>query len=300
MIVVALLFALTGPAPKCQYIAAERIFARDLAPSVPEFAKLPPDVPLGYAPTPGQQKIFSAAELRRMAKNSGLEIAGSPDDLCFEWKMRPVMKDEMLAAMRRALHPRQVEIEIVEMSRFPAPEGEIVFNDPPVSGAASTAPLLWRGSITYAANRRYSVWARVLLKVSGPRLIAVEPLRSGQEIQAAQVRVEQWSGPLSRLDELTAPEDVAGQAVKFAIPAGAVLRRGMLTRPAEVQQGDIVRVRVTGLGASIAAEAIAQETGVRGAFISVKNETSGRKFRARVDGKDLVTVVRNDSPATGG
>jgi flagella basal body P-ring formation protein FlgA len=262
----------------CESIAADRVYARDLSTAVPEFAKLPPDVPLGFAPTPGQRKIFSAAQISRLAKSSGAELASVPADVCFEWKMRELKADDVLPAMQKALGPRRVSIEIAEISRFPVPQGEITFADPPAGGSSTqAAPLLWRGSILYAPNRRFSIW----------------PLRSGQQILAGQVRVEEWSGALAHVDELTAPEEAVGQALRFTISAGAVIRRGMLTKPPDIERGDVVKVRVTGLSSVVAIDAIAEERGVRGTFIFVKNQSSGKKFRARVDGKDAVSVVEN-------
>lgn len=278
----------------CQFVSADRIFARDVAAVVPAFAKLAPEVPLGFAPSPGQTKVFGPAELQRVAKANGLALDEAPSEICFQWNMRTLEPGDLITAMNAALPAgRRIEITVVESSRYPAPQGRIVFSEPPVS---ASGPMLWRGQVLYAPNRRYLIWARVLLKYTGPRLIAAEPLHPGEAIRADQLRIEQWSGTLAHLDELATPGEAVGDSVKAAVPAGTVLRRALLMRPADVLRGDAVAVHISSPGASITTEGIAEQTGVRGAVIYVRNRNSGRKFRARVEGKDTVTVPQ----ATGG
>ena len=59
----------------------------------------------------------------------------------------------------------------------------------------------------------------------------------------------------------------------------------------DIARGDTVEVVVNGVGALIRTAGVAEESGNRGAAIMVRNATSGRKFRARVEDKGKVSVV---------
>ena len=283
------LLLFVAAAPHCGYVSGDRIYARDLAGAAPAFASLPPDLPLAYAPAPGQVKTIPAPELQRLAKANGID-AGQPSNACFEWKMRVPSDAELLAAMQAALLPRTVQIKIVDRSNNAVPNGDVKFSLPPLAGAVNAAPILWRGTVTDGSHKSYQIWARVLLEGSGTHVVAAEPLRSGQPIRATQLRAEQWSGPLASLDAISSPWQAVGLMPKAAIPAGAVIRTEMLARTPDVLQGDTVEVRVNYGHARITTDAVAEEAGALGAMIRVRNTASGKRFRARVDGKDLVSV----------
>jgi len=283
----------------CQNISDDKIHARDLAQAAPVFAQLPPDLVVGFAPAPGLKKTFRAGELQRILRSAGIK-SDTTAEVCFAWKMRELNDTAVIAAMRAALQPRKVDVSIVESSRYPVPDGPLMFTDPPLTSANADAPLLWRGFIEYAPGRKYAVWARVLLRTSSTRIVATAPLRAGQPIRADELRAEPWSGPLTRLDELTSLEDAVGNTVKMPLTAGTVLRRSMLARPAEVLRGDTVQVHIVSANALISTEAVAEENGVRGAMIRVRNAATGKKYRALVDGRDAVSVNRNQTAVTGG
>ncbi len=65
-----------------------------------------------------------------------------------------------------------------------------------------------------------------------------------------------------------------------------------LTPPHEVERGDAVRVEVSSGGVLLAFDGAAETAGRAGDFILVKNPTTGRRFRARVESKGKVTLSR--------
>lgn len=285
---IPLLLILTT-APSCSYVSGDRILARDLASVVPAFGKLPPGLPLAYAPAPGQMKTIATAELRQLGKANGID-AGQPANACFVWKMHVPTDAELLSAMQFALRPRTVEIKIVERSRFPVPDGPLVFALPPLSGGNRALPITWRGSVTYAPHKTWSLWARVVLEGSGTRVVAAERLSPDVPIRAAQLRLEHWSGPLASLDSISSLEEVVGLMPKASLPDGAPIESRMLAKPPDVMQGDTVEVRVNWGHAHVKTDGVAEQAGSVGAMIRVRNVASGKRFRARVDGKDLVSV----------
>src|SRR5580692_975017 len=68
------LFCSIGFAADCVPVAGERILAGDLARAVPAFASVAPEVVLGYAPSPGGRRTYSAGELARLAGRYGLTV----------------------------------------------------------------------------------------------------------------------------------------------------------------------------------------------------------------------------------
>lgn len=284
-----LLLAAVLPAANCHSINSDRIFARDIAAVVPLFASLPADLVIGYSPAPGWQRTFHAAELQRLTKANHLEGAPS-QDVCFAWTMAVPQPDEIVAAMKKALAGHDVRIEMVDHSRISAPAGDLVF---PLAGASvrSAAPVSWRGYVSYAGNRRFSIWATVLITVKETRVVAVNPLRAGEPINTNDVRVEPYEGPLLATATVTDLKAAIGMVPRRPIAAGDTLFGNFLEPPKDVTRGDTVEVTVNGAGALIRTAGVAEESGNRGATIVVRNATSGRKFRARVEDKDKVSVV---------
>src|SRR5581483_10522048 len=103
-------------------------------------------------------------------------------------------------------------VEILELSRYPVPKGELEFPragllaPPPAQPQAAT---LWKGSIRYGGNRRFAVWARVRVLVKMERVVAAEALRTDRPIEATQLRLETFEGFPPR----TPPLDTIAQAV---------------------------------------------------------------------------------------
>ena len=76
---------------------------------------------------------------------------------------------------------------------------------------------------------------------------------------------------------------------------GSEIRESELAIASEVSRGDTVEVDVQVSSAHITAEGIAEEGGRRGTVITVRNVKTGRKFRARIEGKDKVSVLPGSS-----
>jgi hypothetical protein len=180
-----LLFALATPLHACALISRETITAGDVAALVPAFAQVPAEVPVAPAPSPGARRVFRAAELAALARSHSLSISPA-DDICFEWAMEPLDPKRLLAAMQAALGSSAAHIEIVDTGVRQAPAGPIEFRreDLPVPATKeSSSPVVWRGNVVYGTNRRFAIWARVVVSYPPPDidrgdLVEVE-VRSG-------------------------------------------------------------------------------------------------------------------------
>ena len=281
--------AIVLSAPPCQTVTTDHIYGRDLARALPVFRTLPEDQVVGLSPFPGQQRVFRPGELGRIAAANDMD-EHFETGVCFSWPMSVPAVDKMRAAMQKTLAGRNAQIEFVEQSLAPAPPGEITFAPGGLSGK-SDGPVLWRGSVSYAENRIFTIWARVKVTVKEPRVIAIASLAPGEEIRAEQLRLTTYEGPLSREITYGALQDVVGLTPKNLVTSGQALTFSMLRQRNEVERGDLVKVLVQMESAHVEAQGIAEESGRCGAVITVRNARSGRKFRALIQEKDKVLVV---------
>ncbi len=288
MILAALLMAVAPPAA-CTPIDHDRIYARDLATTAPVFAPLSPDIEIGFAPAPGQQRVFRAAELRRIAQVNHVN-ANLSSDVCFAWRMEVPSRASILAAVQESLKGRGAHVEIVTQSLSAAPIGPIEF---PLAGLCGFAagPVMWRGYVAYGLNHRFPIWARVDVSVRESRLVTTEVLRSGVPVTANQLRIDGYEGPLSREAPILDLKSATGMIPRFDVPSGAVLTASMLDQPKEVERGDLVAVVIQTSRTHIEAQGIAEQSGRTGAIITVRNSKTGWKFRARVEARGKVLVV---------
>ena len=289
MIAILFLAAVVTPVA-CHSVEGEQILGRDLAAADGRFASMPPDAAVGYAPSAGARRILHSSELARIATR----YAVPPDsfaDVCFDRAMRTLARETIIAAMQVSLALPEAGVEITELSLYPAPPGELVFPraalTPPRDGAA-----LWRGYVRYGLNRRFPVWARVKIQVSGPRVVAVEDLKASLPIESTQVRVETFAGFPDSEPAAQSVDQVAGLVPRRRIRAGSAVSLGALDQAKDVVRGERVKVEVHAGAAQLELEGRAESAGRTGQMVSVLNTKSGKRFDAQVAGKGKVMVSR--------
>jgi len=276
----------------CVPVEGDRILARHLAVAVPSFLDLPADTALGHAPAPGAQRVFRLAELDRMAKTYNIQL-GTPAEVCVEYPTEPLTPERIAAAIRAIPSLAEAEIDVVDFSRNRVPRGDTEFpltglTAPP--GADPKSPILWKGLVRYSSNRRFAIWARVKISVTGPRIVASESLRSGQPISESQVRVEEHTGFLPPQHAVSL-DQVIGRLPRRPISAGNPLLLSMLDSPKEIARGDLVDIEVRSGAARLALVGKAQAAGALGDTIPVLNPVSKKTFLARVEGKGKAMVT---------
>lgn len=292
---ISLLLALAAPPNPCIPVEGERVYARDVVPALRQFAGVPPDFPLGYAPVPGARRILTADSLRTVAKSQGVELE-SPRDVCFELRMAPLSKANILSAMVAAYgeNPAAVRMDVLAWGPEVAPQGEIVFPRGALQFPSSrdlNQDVLWRGYVLYGANRRFSIWTRAHIAFSVTRVVAIADIEPGTPIREDQVQLAttEVGSPDARLARSI--DEVVGYTSRKSVRPGASFLLSQLDRVPEVAKGDTVTVRVSEGAAQLVLSAEAQTAGSVGSVVWIKNPTSGKGFRARVTGKDTVAVT---------
>jgi flagella basal body P-ring formation protein FlgA len=287
-----LLLAMVPQADGCWPVQDDRIYARDVAAVVPAFSSVAADFSLGYAPAPGIRRVFKGDALEKLARNQGVALEAVPD-VCFERAMATLDADEIRDAMRQAWSSTDVRIEVQSWSPRIAPQGKAVFPRTGLQLPAASDPqaeVVWRGYVLYGNNRRFGVSARARITTTTTRVVAVADLSTGAPVRPDQVRLETFD--TFALDDRPARhlEEVVGFIPRSLIRAGSTVLRTQLSRAPEVARGDVVQVEVTAGAARLMLQGRAQTDGVTGKTILVRNLTSGKDFRARVTGKDKVSV----------
>ena len=155
-------------------------------------------------------------------------------------------------------------------------------------------PIVWRGDVIYAGDRRFAIWARVKITAPVTRLIAVENLRPGVPVKPGQVREEVTEVfPLSSGSRPSLSQ-IEGLMPLRTIASGAEIRSDDVGQPYEVNRGDLVHVEVRAGAARLALTGRAESAGRVGDLVPVRNLDSSRVFHARVEGKDSVIVLVRD------
>ncbi len=274
---------------------SDQIVAGDLVPAYPEMAALDPATPVGHAPEPGVSRTFRAFDLRTLAARFGL--APAPDrEFCVERPVAPLDPAGLLEAMKNTLP--QARIEILEYSRQPAPAGEVEF---PRLGLHEGSPrngALWSGSVRYAGNRRFVIWARVKVAVGVRRVLAMADLKAGQRIEPGQILEQTREEFPAPGDFAVTLEQVTGKWPRLMLRAGSEIRLDQLVEAKDVARGERVRVEVVAGAARLEFDGIAESSGSAGEMIPVRNPDTNRRFRARVEGRGRVSVGGNATKVT--
>jgi flagella basal body P-ring formation protein FlgA len=142
--------------------------------------------------------------------------------------------------------------------------------------------------VRYAGAHKFAVWARVRVRISGPRAVAAHDLRAGQRLSTADFRLET---DISAEDPhpLTI-EELSGRRLRRAVRAGTAVRGEWTDLPPDVMRGETVRVEVRCGAAMLAFEGRAQGSGNSGQTVAVINPQTRKRFQARVEGPGRVSV----------
>jgi flagella basal body P-ring formation protein FlgA len=276
----------------CVAVTDAQILGADLARAVPAFKAVPPGLPIAPSPLPGASRIFPVSELETLASRFAIRGA-SLSDICFRIATEPVDRARLVQSMSDALGIPGVRIEVIEMSHETLPVGRVDFQRQNLGTPASPwagQPVIWRGDIVYAGDRRFSIWARVKVMAPLTRVIAAESLRAGVPLKPGQAREEVTEGFPLLSRQPASLSQIEGRIPVRAIAAGAEVRPDDVKRPNEVDRGDLVHVEVRIGAARLALTGRAESGGILGDMVPVRNLDSSRIFQARIEGKDSVIV----------
>ena len=294
----------------CIPVPPGRISGADLARSNATLRAIPPDVDFGYTPLAGAKRVFRAADLLRIAKRFGLDQNGF-EEVCFEIPQKPLTKQQVLGAIQRALIgryedecadaaktgtapandgrekaslPKKVNIDLLEFSDRPVPEGEIRFSAGALAlgGKSLNRGTLIRGIVRYGERHSVPIWARIrattlLTAVFTRRAIAV-----GEAVEPADVELRRvQENPFNQSTPLRL-EEVTGKIARRSYKAGERISRQTLVAPPAVRGGEMVEVEARAGTTRLRLRAKAVNSASLGEKVVLINPFNGKRFTARV------------------
>jgi len=284
-----LAFVSLSYAAACLPATSDRILGRDLALANPAFAALPANLTVAYSPVPGAKRVFAQAELARIARANNIKSA-IPEEVCFEIAMHEIEDTDVLSSMRRSL-TADVELNLVELPRTTVPVGRLEF---PLTGLEPTVKgtRIWRGFVTYGETLRMRIWARVDISRRVEAVVAVSDLALNLPIDAAHLRLETVSAPIGPDQHVAQHIDqVLGRIPKKTVSAGSTIPLAILDIPPTVRRGDAVKVEVRSGPARIQIDAVAESAARTGEIVQLRNTSTGKIFRARLEGGAKAVIV---------
>jgi flagella basal body P-ring formation protein FlgA len=290
IIIATLLSALI--APDCHDVTADVIRAADLASIQPIFARLEPEMMVGYSPMPGAMRILQAAQLERLAYRNGID-GGEYRDICFQRAMRELDAQELLAAIRQSIGIADASVELTDFSHFPAPVGDLVFPRSGLSLSSSSYPeaLLWRGYVSYGSGHQFPIWARVNIRTRLNRVVALDNLVGGAPVRPDQVKIEPLNGVPDALAPAQSTDVVVGKSLVRPVRRGATISLDDLAGAVVVRRGSKVEVDFKSGLLHLKFQAAAEVDGRFGDRIRLRNLQSGNTFVAEVSGNNEARVV---------
>jgi flagella basal body P-ring formation protein FlgA len=281
------LFCLIVPAFACQVVDSDRILGKDLAAASPLFAALDPGIEIGVAPLAGAERILRPDEVVRLARQNGIALEGPAPSICFARVTETLTAEKLLPELQKALGLDNVNIEILDFSRFGVPHGTFEFQK------SSLMPNgLWRGRVLYGENHSMPVWAKTRITVQRTWVEAGESLAVGKAIDASQLNVR--TGPRFPFDPplVESMQLLIGRKLARTLAPGTPITLAMLAVAHDVERGDRVSVEVKVGAAILDFEATAETSGRTGDSILVKNPDNGHTFQAKIQDKGHVVVER--------
>lgn len=285
-----LAFLAFGGGP-CLEVAHGRITAGELAGAIAVFSQLPPATGVALAPAPGVRRMLSAAEASRIAARFGLS-ADAVADLCVIRRSMQLERPHVLERLRAELLP-EAEIDLIEVSRYAVPTGEIEFPRSGLMASPGTGPgriLIWKGRVRSPDGQSFPIWARVRLRATSDCWVAQRRLPRGTLVTASDLsRGRCPVGPFRA--SAAAPgvleDDLIGKLTRRSFRAGERFAAEALESPPDVRQGQAAAVEVTFGGVALRQMAQAETSGRQGDVVWMRS-ASGQRFRGRVTGPGQV------------
>jgi flagella basal body P-ring formation protein FlgA len=276
----------------CHIVEGGRILAGDLTAASPAFGALDSTLAIVATPAPGMRRIFRPEDIARLARLNGIALPSPAAEFCVERATEQLTLEALMPVLHAALALDSAQIEILDFSRFGIPHGTLSFSRTGLSSAGLSSASLWRGRVIYDQSRTAPVWVRVRITAERTWVEAAAPIPPGRLIEASQIALRKGPrfpfgpAPLDAIDLATAHKPLR------AIRQGEPIFASMLTKPCEVERGDLVRVDVSSGRAHLEFHGVAQSAAHAGESVMVKNPENGGYFQARVEAKGKVSVTR--------
>ncbi len=287
----------------CVVVSDGSVRLKDLAPPGFVFggeSTVSGEAVLFAAPSVGATRWVSGEERGRLLQRAGLRepVPG----ICLRSSSRQLTAEElrvaMLALFDKSQFPDGVEVEVVEWSRYPIPDGRVEFSLVAMPRPAGQMPVLWRGYLRTPDGKSVPIWAKAKLTTHREVAITTRPLPAGHKIEESDYVMENRA-VFPALAPAAAPEQIKGKILKHAVKTGIVLGSSDLTTPVAVMAGQVVKVEALEGAVRLRVEAIAETAGRTGETVWLHGASPGRRFRGVVTDEGQVRAIANSERTVG-
>ena len=147
-------------------------------------------------------------------------------------------------------------------------------------------------TVTLSANghilRRGIVNARVWVDV--PVVIAVHPVRRGDQITANHLGIEERDASELPAGWVENPEMLIGQRARRSVQMGSVWLSGWAETPPKVRRGQVVRLHLRSGPLRIEGKGVVRRDAQEGEWVRVVNADTKRELSGRVDANGSIHV----------
>jgi hypothetical protein len=208
----------------CVMVPAATVTAKDLAGVVPELADAPPQEVLFHAPAIGLVRHLTGSDLQRLARRS-VRVAAP---ICVERESMRLEPDQVRSAILRSIPGSPTVLEIIEISRYPVPLGQIEFLlsgliQPPTAKVEDV--LLWNGRVVPATGGTVRVWVRLRVAIEAEVPRTREALSRRHVLTASDIEIRKEAGRVKDVAEAVSVDDLVGCVVTRQLGSGELLTR---------------------------------------------------------------------------
>lgn len=161
---------------------------------------------------------------------------------------------------------------------------------------ASLVRLTWFGpqrlavDVTAKDERVKRMWLTFELRGKARVACASQAISRGRIVEAADVELQEISLSQVPSDFAVDPDALIGRKARRAFHKGQALPQRSFEHLPDVRKGDKVNVMLSQMSVRIETTGIAQEDGIVGEVIFVRNEGSGKTYLGRIIGQHRVEV----------
>ena len=138
-------------------------------------------------------------------------------------------------------------------------------------------------------NRKKTFWVTGQIEVQKKVPVTARSLNSQAPVRAEDFRME-WRDVTYATDGTLSEKELAGQSVKFGIPANQIIWANSVARKKAVKRGQLVKV-TSGKGAwQITLRAVTEQDGFVGDRVNIRNVDSKKILTGEVVGPGEVVI----------
>ncbi len=265
------------------------------------------DYSLGYAPAPGYGRTLRDWKVKQDIKRALPEIdllfAGAPATRIWP-EVATIetheLEQEALKAVRAIFGKDEVRLSTASDTRqVSVPLGETSRSLQVDVEGQPKKPGQWNVPVRILVDgaQYTTTWVRIKVEVFKQLPVLLRDLRAGEEVTAADVRLERVLVDGSFGGRALKGMPTIGALTARPLQAGAILSEGDLHRAFAVTRGQVAVLQIINGSVSAKVHVVVQDNAYIGSDVRVNVTNSGKELTCRVTGRDELRISLGNSRA---